>query len=173
MGDTRAHAREGGACRRPMSQTEPDSSGVALPPPVIYLVGLVVGWLLNAWYPLGRIPDTARWVLGGALGVAGFGIVLPALQLMRRAGTAINPTKPTIRLVLEGPFRFTRNPLYLSLVLIYAAIAVLTNAIWGLVLLPAVIVTVERVVISKEEAYLERKFGDEYRAYRARVRRWI
>jgi protein-S-isoprenylcysteine O-methyltransferase Ste14 len=144
-----------------------------LPPPFIYLVGLGIGWLLDAWYPLGRIPDTARWVLGGTLGVAGLGIMLSALRLMRRAGTAINPTKPTTRLVLAGPFRFTRNPLYLSLLLIYGAIAVLTNGIWGLVLLPAVIVTLQRVVISKEEAYLERRFGEEYRSYRARVRRWI
>jgi protein-S-isoprenylcysteine O-methyltransferase Ste14 len=156
-----------------MSRAEPDSSGVMLPPPFIYLVGLGIGWLLDAWYPLGRIPDTARWVLGGTLGVAGLGIMLSALRLMRRAGTAINPTKPTTRLVLAGPFRFTRNPLYLSLLLIYGAIAVLTNGIWGLVLLPAVIVTLQRVVISKEEAYLERRFGEEYRSYRARVRRWI
>jgi protein-S-isoprenylcysteine O-methyltransferase Ste14 len=156
-----------------MSRAEPDSSGVVVPPPVIYLVGLVVGRLLGAGYPLGRIPDPIRWGLGGALGIAGLGIMLPALRLMRRAETPINPTKPTTRLVRTGPFRATRNPLYLSLLLIYAAIAILTNAISALALLPAVIVTVDRVVISREEAYLERKFGDEYREYRARVRRWI
>ncbi len=156
-----------------MSRAEADSSGVVVPPPLIYLAGLGLGWLLGAWYPLYRVPDAIRWALGGALGVAGLGIILPALRLMRRAGTAINPTKPTTRLVLAGPFRFTRNPLYLSLLLIYAAIAVLTTTLWALVLLPVVVVILQRVAISKEEAYLERKFGDEYRAYRARVRRWI
>lgn len=156
-----------------MSRAEPDGAGVVVPPPLIYLAGLGLGWLLDAWYPLGRVPDPIRWVLGGALGVTGLGIILPALRLMRRAGTAIMPTRPTTRLVLGGPFRFTRNPLYLSLVLIYASIAVLTTMLWALVLLPAVIVILQRLAISKEEAYLERKFGDEYRAYRARVRRWI
>jgi protein-S-isoprenylcysteine O-methyltransferase Ste14 len=157
----------------PMTNAEPDSSGVRLPPPLIYLAGLALGWLLGAWHPLGRIPAPLRWTLGGALAVAGLCLLLPALRAMRRAGTAIAPTRPTTRLVVGGPFRVTRNPLYLSLVLLYAALAVLTRTLWALILLPAVVVVLQRVVIAREEAYLERRFGDEYRAYRARVRRWI
>ena len=156
-----------------MTSTEPDSSGVRLPPPLVYLAGLALGWALDAWHPLGRPPAPLRWTLGGALAVAGLGLFLPALRLMRRARTAIAPTRPTTRLVVAGPFRVTRNPLYLSLLLVYAALAVLTGTLWALVLLPVVVAVLQRVVIVREEAYLERKFGDEYRAYRARVRRWI
>jgi protein-S-isoprenylcysteine O-methyltransferase Ste14 len=156
-----------------MKTVEPDSSGVRLPPPLVYLAGLTLGWLLGVWHPPGRIPGPLRWTLGGALAVTGLGLLLPGLRAMRRARTAIAPTRPTTRLVVTGPFRVTRNPLYLSLVLVYAALAVLTGTLWALVLLPAVVVVLQRVVIVREEAYLERKFGDEYRAYRARVRRWI
>jgi protein-S-isoprenylcysteine O-methyltransferase Ste14 len=92
---------------------------------------------------------------------------------MRRAGTNVNPTEPTTILVVEGPFKFTRNPLYLSLTLFYAGVAILMNALWAMLMLPAVLFLVNRGVIEREERYLERKFGEQYTQYKERVRRWI
>ena len=92
---------------------------------------------------------------------------------LRRADTPISPNEPTTRLVTEGPFRYTRNPDYLSASIIYAGVASLANALWAILLLPIVLVVTQRDVIEREERYLERKFGEEYLRYKARVRRWI
>ena len=81
--------------------------------------------------------------------------------------------EPTTAIVVHGPYRFTRNPMYVSLVGLYAGVTLFVNSAWPLILLPAVVLLVQRQVIAREEAYLEAKFGEEYRAYKARVRRWI
>jgi protein-S-isoprenylcysteine O-methyltransferase Ste14 len=75
--------------------------------------------------------------------------------------------------VSEGPFRYTRNPAYLSMAMIYTAIASLANALWAIIMLPIALLVIQRGVIEREERYLERKFGEEYLRYKARVRRWI
>jgi protein-S-isoprenylcysteine O-methyltransferase Ste14 len=105
-------------------------------------------------------------VLSGVLGRA-------AEQAMKRAGTNIRPDQPTLAIVTDGPFHFTRNPLYLAGTGIYVAIALLVNAFWPLLLLPPMLVMLHWGVVRREERYLETKFGDSYREYRARVRRWI
>ena len=92
---------------------------------------------------------------------------------MRRAGTSVNPTEPTTVLVMDGPFKFTRNPLYLSLALFYAGVATLVNALWAMLMLPIVLLVINRGVIGREERYLERKFGEQYIQYKERVRRWL
>ena len=92
---------------------------------------------------------------------------------MHRAGTNIRPDLPTTALVTEGPFRFTRNPLYLGLTLMYAGIALLIPGTWPLLLLVPVLLVMRWGVIAREERYLERKFGEPYRAYLGRVRRWL
>jgi protein-S-isoprenylcysteine O-methyltransferase Ste14 len=76
-------------------------------------------------------------------------------------------------MVVHGPFRFTRNPMYVGLVALYMSLSLFVNSAWPLILLPVVIAVVQRQVIVREEAYLEGKFGEQYRAYKARVRRWI
>ena len=92
---------------------------------------------------------------------------------MRDAGTPANPYKPVSNVVTEGPFRYTRNPAYLSMAMIYTGIAALANALWAMLLLPGALLVIQRGVIEREERYLERKFGEEYLRYKARVRRWI
>ncbi len=92
---------------------------------------------------------------------------------MIRAGTSPDPSKPTTKIVIDGPFRFSRNPIYLSFTVIYVGITFSTNAVWPLLLLPLAILVVRRGVIDREERYLEEKFGQEYMQYRARVRRWV
>ena len=92
---------------------------------------------------------------------------------MRRAETNVDPRKPATTVVTGGPFRFTRNPLYLSMTLIYGGIAAVANALPAALLLPIVLHLMRRGVIEREERYLERKFGDEYIEYRVRTPRWI
>ncbi|HEV8673882.1 MAG TPA: isoprenylcysteine carboxylmethyltransferase family protein [Methylomirabilota bacterium] len=119
------------------------------------------------------LPSGVARVLGIAL-LAGWVIVsLPAILALRRAGTSVNPARPTTALVTWGPYRVTRNPLYVGLTMLYLGLTAWFNALWPLLLLPIVLVVMQRGVIVREERYLERKFGEEYRRYKARVRRWL
>jgi len=115
----------------------------------------------------------ARTLLGWLLAGAGVALAASAIVLFRRAGTSPVPIQPTTALVAQGPYRFTRNPMYVGLAALYAGIALLVNSLWPLVLLPVVLIAIRWWVIAREEAYLERKFGDAYRAYTRRVRRWL
>jgi protein-S-isoprenylcysteine O-methyltransferase Ste14 len=95
------------------------------------------------------------------------------MRTIEKAGTPIRTDRPVPRLVTDGPFRFTRNPGYLGLAMLYAGIALLRNSLWAILLLPVVVYVIQREVIGREERYLERTFGEEYLAYKARVRRWV
>jgi protein-S-isoprenylcysteine O-methyltransferase Ste14 len=95
------------------------------------------------------------------------------LRTIRDADVPIRTDKPVPRLTTEGPFRYSRNPSYLALAMIYAGIAVLRNSLWTILFLPVVLVVIQREVIGREERYLERTFGEEYRDYKTRVRRWV
>jgi len=150
-----------------------DNAGVIAPPPVIFGVPLVAGLVANYVY---RLPlSSERVVLWAGIALAFFGLALIAAGSLElsRSRTAIIPYKPTTAIVSSGPFRFSRNPLYLGFVLIYIGASMAANTFWPLPLLPLVIVAMERGVIHREERYLARKFGEEYLAYQSRVRRWI
>jgi len=147
---------------------------VKVPPPLIYVAFLVLGILANLWYPLRLLPAPLDWVLGGSL--VGAGVLLGPIwgvHVMHRAGTTVRPDRPSEKLVTSGPFRFSRNPLYLALTLCYAGAAIAVNSLWALLLLIPVILIMEHFVIGREEAYLARTFGDEYERYRKAVRRWL
>ncbi len=143
------------------------------PPPLIYAGVLAVGLLLRLIFPIRFLPRPIALIIGtGCTGVSC--ILAPAaFHQMRRAKTNIDPTQPATAIVTEGPFRFTRNPIYLSLTLFYTGIALVFQSLWALLLLPVVLLVMNRGVIDREERYLERKFGEQYVGYKARVRRWI
>jgi protein-S-isoprenylcysteine O-methyltransferase Ste14 len=151
-----------------------DNPGVNVPPPLIYVVPLISGLLLErrAHLPF-FLPRIAARGLGWPL--IGGGVVLNGwfLRTIRNADVPIRTDKPVPRLTTEGPFRYSRNPSYLALAMIYAGIAVLRNSPWAILLLPVVLVVIQREVIGREERYLERTFGEEYRDYKTRVRRWV
>ena len=155
-----------------MTATE-DTSGVRFPPPLIYVGGFVIGYLLDRAVPLTLTSWPLGEPLGWALVAVGGALMGSAVMTFRRAGTSLNPAKPTTRVVVHGPYRFTRNPMYVGWVIVYLGCVLLTNTVWPLVSLPVVLVLISRAVIAKEERYLEAKFGDAYRAYKARVRRWL
>ena len=95
------------------------------------------------------------------------------LRTMRGADTTIRLDKPVSSLIQDGPFRYSRNPGYLSLTMLYAGIAIRRNALWAILLLALVLYVIQREVIGREERYLERTFGEEYLSYKASVRRWV
>ena len=156
-----------------MTDDERDKPGVVAPPPLIYAGPLVLGLLLNGRFPVPFLPHGMRRVLGWPLLGGGVLLMNWFFWTLRSAGTPVNPEKPVSSLVTDGPFRYTRNPGYLSMAMIYAGIASLANALWAILFLPAALAVIRRGVIEREERYLERKFGEEYLRYKAQARRWI
>jgi protein-S-isoprenylcysteine O-methyltransferase Ste14 len=157
-----------------MTNSTPDSPGVIAPPPLIYAGGLVIGLLLQNKFPLPFLPKGWRRAVCGStlMGLAVI-IVRQGVREMQRAQTNVNPRLPATKLVIDGPFGFSRNPLYLSMAIFYTGVAVLANALWPILLLPIVQFVMRAGVVEREERYLERKFGDQYLSYKAKVRRWL
>jgi protein-S-isoprenylcysteine O-methyltransferase Ste14 len=156
-----------------MADDERDNPGFLVPPPLTYLLTLVLGLVLDRRSHVPFLPRGVARILGWTL--LGGGVLLNGWfnLTMRRVDTPIDPRKPVSNLTTEGPFRYTRNPAYLSLTLVYAGIALLRNALWAILLLPLVLFAIQRDQIEREERYLERTFGEEYLAYKERVRRWV
>lgn len=154
---------------------EPDSAGVRFPPPLIYLGALLLGLLAERFVSLRSFGIDWRLLAttGVLLFVAGVAMMLAAAGLFRRLGTNAPPTQPTTLIVTTGPYRWTRNPMYLAMALIYAGLAIGFDGPIALALLPLVLIIIQTQVIAREERYLEAKFGDEYRRYKVEVRRWL
>ena len=149
------------------------SPGIRVPPPLVYLAGFACGLLGELVAPS---PGLAGWLrIGGA--AAGIVLLLlldtHAMLRFRRHGTPFNPARPAKALVTDGPYRFTRNPMYLGMGCAYAGAALAAGALWSLALLPLVLLIVDRLIIPREEAHLAASFGEEYERYRGRVRRWL
>jgi protein-S-isoprenylcysteine O-methyltransferase Ste14 len=153
----------------------PATSGVKFPPPAIYALALAAGFLARRRWPAEILPGhplSAR-LLGVLLVALGMAVAVPAVLAFRPAGTSSNPMRPTTALALSGPYRFTRNPMYLGLALGNAGFAVFWNALWPLLSVPVAMGLLTAFVIAREERYLESRFGEAYRDYMTRVRRWI
>ena len=150
-----------------------DNPGVVAPPPLIYAGALAAGLLANALYPVGFLPRGVSRALGWPMVLLGLAIGLLGFREIKRAETNVDPYKPTTAIVAAGPYRYTRNPIYVGMTLLYGGISALANALLPILLLPAVLAVMRRGVIEREERYLERKFGDEYLRYKRRVRRWL
>lgn len=150
-----------------------DNPGVIAPPPLVYGAGIVLGLILNALIPLPFVPDGWRFIPGLILSVVGLGVGLWALIVMYRKGTSPVPEHPTTAIVSDGPFGFSRNPIYLGFTLITLGIAVGLNNLWIALALLLVLPVMHYGVILREERYLAGKFGDEYVQYKRRVRRWL
>jgi protein-S-isoprenylcysteine O-methyltransferase Ste14 len=157
-----------------MSEEKKETAGVVAPPPLIYVVGLALGWLLEKRWPVpyGIKEPLATW-LGWALIAVGLALFGWALIVLHRMRTSVNPYAPTTAVATTGPYRLTRNPIYLADIIIYLGIAALINSPWPVVFLPFVIWAVDRGVIRREERYLEKRFGNLYVVYKSRVRRWL
>ncbi len=156
-----------------MTGPEPDRAMVIAPPPFLYLGALAIGLGLHAGFPVRVLPQGIACFAGGTACVLSAALGVTGLRALRRAGTSQNPRRPTTALVITGPFRISRNPLYLSFLCLYVGIAIFVNGLWPLLLAVPLVAVLRSGVIGPEERYLERKFGDEYRRYRSQVRRWL
>jgi protein-S-isoprenylcysteine O-methyltransferase Ste14 len=147
--------------------------GVRVPPPVVYVAGFLAGLLLEWVAPSPQPPVWLRLAAGGA-GVAIL-VALDTAAMVRfgRRRTSFNPARPATALVTDGPYRVTRNPMYLGMAGAYAGAAIATGVLWALAFLPAVLIAIDRLVIPREERHLAATFGEEYERYRRSVRRWI
>lgn len=149
---------------------------VHVPPPLIFAGGLLASWLLHRRLGFeidGAGAGSIQRAAGVALIAGGLVLMAWAIRTLLGARTTILPHHPVRQVVTRGPYRFTRNPIYLGMTVIYLGVAALLNAAWPLVLLPFVIVLVTSLVISPEERYLRASFGAEYESYCRRVRRWL
>jgi protein-S-isoprenylcysteine O-methyltransferase Ste14 len=159
-----------------MDRVPLSNAGVRFPPPFLFVIGFVVGWMLDQYWhalPLSRFAGSELRPFGwGALAL---GVILAAWGIVtfRQAKTAINPHHGASQLVTHGPYRFTRNPMYTALTIEYFGGAALINSAWPIIVLPIVLLILFKTVISREEMYLTDAFGTEYTGYVARVRRWL
>ena len=150
-----------------------DRPGVLVLPPIVYFGSLVLGTVLEFVRPMDLpVPVAVRWV-AALVAVAGFVLGLRARGAFERAGTKVDPRQPATTLVASGPFRFSRNPMYVSMTVCYLGIAIATRVAWFLVLLVPMLVVMHWGVVLREERYLSGKFGAPYDEYRRRVRRYV
>lgn len=154
-----------------------DIPGVVAPPPLILLAAVVLAWVLDyilpmAWLPAAGLANPLTW-LGAAMMAGSLALAIWSIRLFRAARTNPEPWKPSKAIVASGPYRFTRNPMYLGMVLFLLGLSLAAGQEWGVVLTPVLWLAYDRLVVAREEKYLTKKFGAEYEALRTRTRRWL
>jgi len=151
-----------------------DTANVRIRPPIAWTVAVLAGLALNWFLPLPFVPAA---VPAGWLGATVFALALAlfawAIATITRAGSNVPSSLPTTTIVDTGPYRFTRNPIYLGMALGLIGLAIALNSLWLLLALVPFVLVIRYAVITREEAYLQRKFGDVYRRYCVRARRWL
>jgi protein-S-isoprenylcysteine O-methyltransferase Ste14 len=157
--------------------TAQDTPGVVAPPPLIFVGFLLAAFALDALAPLalrpGGIDAMVGWWAGGLLVLLGVITFVLGIGNFVRAGTPVPTREATRALVITGVHALSRNPIYVAMFLMYLGGGVLANTVWSLVLFVPLALLMRYGVVGREEAYLERKFGDAYRAYKTRVPRWL
>ena len=151
-----------------------DTAKVVIQPPIAWalaiIAGLGVGWL----YPLRFVPAPIPCALAGSgVFAVGFALAIWAIVMIRRAGTRVETNKPTTAIVANGPYRLTRNPIYIGMFLGQTGLAIGFDNLWLLAMLVPFYFVIRYGVIAREETYLDRKFGAAYRGYKSRVPRWL
>lgn len=142
-------------------------------PPLVYLVAIVLGLLLQLVWQVRLLPRVAGTPLGVLAVLTAIALFLFAVRTFRAAGTPIPGNRPTTTIVRTGPYRFSRNPIYLAFSLLQLGIALWLGSLWLLVTLIAALALMSIVVIPREERYLESRFPSDYSSYKASVRRWL
>ena len=151
-----------------------DAAQVIIRPPLAWGLAVIAGLALNWLAPLPLLPaDLPAGWLGAMVFVLALALVAWAIVTITRAGSNVPTNLPTTTIVESGPYRFTRNPIYLAMFLGLVGLAIAFDNLLLLMMLVPFALVIRNGVVAREEAYLERKFGDVYRGYRARVRRWL
>ena len=156
-----------------MSEMQEDHASVKIHPPVLLLIHIFAAFLLNRLFPLPfAFPKILVWV-GYLLILAGLGLAFGAAGRFMKSQTTLDPHGSVTEIVTSGPYHFSRNPIYLGFVCLLSGFLFIFGSYWGLILSPVLMVSLFQLVIKHEETYLEKKFGDVYKRYRSRVRRWL
>ncbi len=158
---------------QPSTSDKPDHPGVKIPPPLCFLFFLTVGILINSDWIDGSIGSLYQFIGGAVLVGAGFLMIIPVALNHKKAGSNVEPWKPTTVILDTGLYAHTRNPIYVGMVVSYLGFSLAAWSTASLILLPLCLLIIRYHVIAREETYLENKFGDNYRDYKARVRRWV
>jgi protein-S-isoprenylcysteine O-methyltransferase Ste14 len=152
------------------------TAGVIARPPLLFLAALLLGFALDRLLPFPFMmpgDGPARWIVAGSFILIGLAAVAAGIGNFSRAATPVPTNQATRALVTTGIHGWSRNPIYLGLFLIYGGIGIAGSSLWALILMLPLAITIRYGVVAREEAYLERRFGDAYRDYKARVRRWL
>ncbi len=156
-------------------QMSSDHAGVAVPPVLNIVPPFVAGLLLHFWWT--HLRFFPEWWIGHAVGwplvLAGVLLLAWSVRTMSRASVDPDPNEPPTAIVATGPYALSRNPIYVSFNVAYVGITFMVNTVWPIAVLPVGIALLYYGVIASDESYLERVFGDEYRQYKPRVRRWV
>ena len=150
-----------------------DRPGVSIAPPLLFVLPILALLALEWFVPTSFVHGVVRWTLGALILLAGIALNVGGFITQKRAGTDPIPFNPSTRIVVHGLYHFSRNPMYIGLALCTLGVAILVNSAWILLAVPVGLILIDRTVVTREERYLERKFGDEYLNYKRRVRRWI
>jgi protein-S-isoprenylcysteine O-methyltransferase Ste14 len=151
-----------------------DNPGTIVRPPIALLIAFVAGLALDWLWPLPFVPASIPRVwIGVLLFAAGLALLIWAFRSFREAGTNVQTSEPTTAIVERGPYGFSRNPIYVAMFLALTGLAIGFNSLWVLAMLVPFYLVIRYGVVAREEAYLERKFGGVYLAYKSRVRRWL
>jgi protein-S-isoprenylcysteine O-methyltransferase Ste14 len=156
--------------------TDTATAGVIARPPILFFVALALGAVSDRLLPSPfSIPgiDSVHLIIGGALILIGLALAAAGIRNFSRTGTPVPTNQPTRALVTTGIHGWTRNPIYLGMFLIYGGIGIAIRSPWILILEIPLAIVIRYGVVAREEAYLERRFGDTYRDYKTRVRRWV
>ncbi|MEH6545636.1 MAG: isoprenylcysteine carboxylmethyltransferase family protein [Sneathiella sp.] len=152
---------------------KPDHAGVRVPPPLYFLSFLILGiWQSSAWVQ-GELGAPYMVIVGGVIAVVGTVFLLKSVRKHETSGTNVEPWKPTTALIIDGLHRYSRNPIYVLMAVVYLGVAIAASSLVAIVLLFFCLLLIRIFVIAKEETYLEDKFGEEYLQYKQKVRRWI
>jgi protein-S-isoprenylcysteine O-methyltransferase Ste14 len=152
---------------------EGGSAGVVMRPPFLYGGGFIVMLALRWLWPMPIVGNGGPLWAALALSILGVALVVLAARTLRAAGTNVDPVLPTTAIVTSGPYRFSRNPIYVGLTLIYLGLAGACNTWWAFIVLVPVLAIMHLGVVRREERYLEKKFGEPYRQFCSRVRRYL
>lgn len=156
------------------SRSVPEVANLGLMrPPLIYLVAIALGLLVHAMWPEPLVPDAVSVPLGATIVLIAAALLLSAMRAFRTAGTPVPGNRPTTTIVRAGPYRYSRNPIYLAFSLLQIGIGIWVNTLWLLVTLVPALALMAFVVIPREEQYLEARFPSQYLPYKATVRRWL
>jgi len=158
----------------PLSDT--GTAGVIARPLLLYVAALLLGLAADHLLPLAFAlpkPGLVHWTIAGPLIVAGIALMAAGIRDFSHGGTPVPTNQPTRTLVTTGVHHWSRNPIYVGMFLIYGGIGVAARSPWTVIFTLPLAVTIRYGVVAREEAYLERRFGDAYRDYKSRVRRWL